>query len=259
MKTKSVFLSILFIASIQFVFAQRSYIHRAIEEKNERDHGDAGKSKLNGWLDNVNNVTLRPNYTFNQSVTYTISKYSRGKWAVDYDMVFYYNAKELISGFRSLEKKNHVITVMDVKPRINIGFNTDDKICFAMNINAFTSKKRQDEIANGDGDIIDEKIKPTGKTKVIMGYTCKEYIKKNDAGDMTHQFWIASTSDILGYGTLNFEAGVPKGKENQVILEVTHYFHNQPKENIVATSINRNENMVIKTSDYTQKAIGHIN
>lgn len=238
--------------------AQRSYVRHAIEEKNEKEHGEPGKAKLNGWLDNLNNVTIRPVYVFTQSVTYHTSQFRRGKWEEGSDVIYYYNAKEQLSAMKPLKEKNNTIIVMDIKPRVQIMFNTEKMKLFAMNANAFMSKKRQDEIDNGDGDVISADLKPTGKSKEILGYTCREYVKRNEAGDITLQYWVANAPDFLGLGTLNFSAGNIKNGINQVILESTHYFHNIARETMVAVKINKKENFAIKSADYSRDEIGHM-
>ena len=244
-------------------FGQSEYIQRAIErkyeEKNEREHGDSGRSKLNGWVDNVNNVKLRPAYAFTRSVTYTTTTYNkRGKVKDENILVMYANPVDKLSCMKSGDDRHNTYMVVDVVPRAEIIFDNDKMTMTMINANAFLSRKTQNSLDHpqaGNGDRADATgLKELGH-KNILGYPCTGYEQDNNDGEKTGEIWMAATKDFVGFGLMN---PTLSGRTGMLVLEVSTFRKGVLESAMVATSVNKNEHLVFRSADYKREQMGHM-
>jgi hypothetical protein len=100
------------------------------------------------------------------------------------------------------------------------------------------------------------KFVKTGRTKVILGYTCEEWISTDEKGNKT-EVWVAPklTLDISGaQQTFAGQMGksAPSGTYPQgAMLEMTNYEKNGEKTTFRVLEINLKQTTSIKTTDYT--------
>jgi hypothetical protein len=97
-------------------------------------------------------------------------------------------------------------------------------------------------------------LKATGKTKAILGYTCKQFQKLNDEGKVVDEYWVATLSDFNGINFLNPIVALSEG----VVLESISYRNGQMVSIFTATAINRIENFTIDTKKYTRNSMEHM-
>lgn len=238
-------------------FAQRSYvrsaIERNIEKKNEEKYGEPGKSKLNTWVDNVNDVAVREKYAFTQSIAYLHKKFRNGKETEANESFIYANPKESLVATK-MEDKRKSFMVLDLKSRVQMIFDNENMTFWAINQNAFMSKRMQEEANAGKAPNSLSNLKATGKTKTILGYTCKQFQKLNEEGKVTEEYWVASIADFKGINFLNPNAAL----NESVVLESISYRNGQIVSSFTATAINKSETFTLDTKKYTRNSMEHM-
>ena len=239
------------------IFAQRSYVHRAIERdierKNEEKYGEPGKSKFNTWADNVNDAPVRDKYAFTQSMTYQHKKYRNGKETETNESVIYANAKESLVAAKMDDKRKGMM-VLDMKSRVQMIFDNEKMTYMAINQNAFMSRRMQEEANAGKASNVMTNLKATGKTKTILGYTCKQFQKLNDEGKVVDEYWVATLADFKGINFLNPNAALNEG----VVLESISFRNGQMVSSFTATAINKSENFTIDPKKYNRNSMEHM-
>jgi hypothetical protein len=241
-------------------YGQSYYVRKAIErkyqEKYEREHGDSGRAKLNNWVDNVNDVKLRPAYSFTRSVTYQTTNYRHGKPQKERTLMMYANPKEKLTCMKSEGGRDEMFVVMDIVPRAQLMFNNEKMEVMVINSNAFLSKKTQNSIdhpeSRGDGKY--NRPKEIGH-KTILGYKCTGYETDNEAGEKLSEIWVAPGKDFEGFGLMNPALA---GQNGVLVLEQSSYRNGELMSSMVATAVNTDEHLTFKTSDYQVKQMPHM-
>lgn len=254
---KQLFILFMVVFFTRTSFAQRSYvrsaIERDIEKKNEEKYGEPGKTKLNNWLDNVNDVTVREKYVFTQSITYQHKKFRNGKETETNESIIYANAKESLVAAKMDDKRKNFM-VLDLKSHAQMIFDNEKMTFMAINQNAFMSKRMQDEANAGKAPNSLSNLKATGKTKTILGYTCKQFQKLNEEGKVTEEYWVATMADFKGINFLNPNAAL----NESVVLESISYRNGQIVSSFIATAINKSETFTVDTKKYTRNSMEHM-
>lgn len=189
----SILFSILLLGSVPS-YSQQRQVEKALEDKYMKEHGNAGMSKLQGFMDNMNNAVTRPAYSFPLSVTMRVTDYNKGVKKDATDMLYHINAAEqafAVDGGNSKGSNKDMFVVYDMKNNSMIMLDEKKKSYMAMNMNAFMSAEMQ---ANrGKHTENKTKCNKTGKTQSIKGYPCQEYVCIDpDKPDTKMEVWITN-------------------------------------------------------------------
>lgn len=234
--------------------AQRYQVRRAIEKnyekKNEEEHGESGKDKGNKWLDNLNDVKLKPEYKLTESLTYATVKYKRGKPQDNKadTVIIFSNAAQKLIATRSESKKGASYAVFDLGAFASLNFNTGTKELMAFNAKAMLSKKTQDNLAHSKSDA---RVKANGKTKTILGYNCKGYERTEEDGTKTDEMYVADIKEFKEAGIINGNLGLGLGN----VMESTHYKKGEIEQVMTAIDMKKKLDISLKPADYTRQGM----
>ncbi len=186
-------------------------------------------------------------------MTYQHKKYRNGKETETNESVIYANAKESLVATKMDDKRKGMM-VLDLKSHVQMIFDNEKMTYMAINQNAFMSRRMQEEANAGKAPNAMTNLKPTGKTKTILGYTCKQFQKLNDEGKLVDEYWVATLADFKGVNFLNPNAALNEG----VVLESISYRNGQMVSSFTATAINKSENFTIDPKKYNRNSMEHM-
>jgi hypothetical protein len=206
----------------------------SIEEPERDEHGSDNISSFS-------NASSNKTYSFNQSITYDISD-AKGKESTQ--MTFLTNANESYFGIEIISnEETKIIQISDSTESISLIETGEMKMQTgtSISIDKIMAKNNQQQIDD------DMDITKTGNTKDILGYTCYEYIVKNEEGTST--VWISNDSALE-----KVQIYQNTSKLKGLMLESS--FNNGKKviSTMVATNINTAANVSVDASEY--KAFG---
>lgn len=249
--------------------AQRGYVRDAVRDKEYREHGEDGESKLNGWLGNLTNVKVAKTYTFPMHLKIHTKSYGRnGKVKDEGDIDAYMNAATTTSAVKTYEEKRGelrptMFTIYDYKNNSSIIFDLQKNTFMALNLNAFMSKENQVKRETGNARV-NENIdcKKTGRTKMLLGYSCAEFICTDDRKGDRREMWIATklpytVSDALARTMRQRYTGNTQGM-NGAVMEQHDYRDDELVREMSITEINPKENLTFPTQDYKYSGIGEV-
>lgn len=174
----------------QLSFAQKGQTEKAIQEKQRAE----GMAKLQEMMAGMSNAETRPVYKFQISMTMRVTEYKNGAKKEATDMKYHVNGAEETFAFVGNENKSagkEMTVVYDSKNSTMVMLDEQKKTYMAMNINAFKGMEKQVGGTSGKaGNNI--KCNKTGKTKVIQGYLCEEYVCVDKEKDSRSEFWVTN-------------------------------------------------------------------
>jgi len=191
-------------------------------------------------------TTSTTTYKFNQSVTVQVNSGSAD--TVSFEFLFSKNNKDITC---MKINESSMKDTQGMKGEVYI-VSSKDKSTMFMNMMGMKIKKATDgnqmEQYNNAEQLDKTSITATGKTKTILGYSCTEYIAKNE--DITVQFW-ATNQDFPIKGVFVPILGMRNNnaKIKGFVLEM-NVTSAQNKQSIKVTSINKNANVTIHTNEY---------
>lgn len=170
-------------------FAQKGQTEKAMQEKQRAE----GMAKLQEMMAGMNNAETRPVYKFPISMTMRVTEYKNGVKKEATDMKYHVNGAEETFAFVGRENKSggkEMMVVYDSKNSTMVMLDEQKKTYMAMNINAFKGMEKQMGGTSNVGNNI--KCSKTGKTKVIQGYLCQEYVCVDKEKDSRSEFWVTN-------------------------------------------------------------------
>lgn len=239
----------------QLSFAQKGQAEKAAQEK----YAAEGMAKLQQMMAGMNNAETRPVYKFPISMTMRITEYKNGVKKEATDMKYHVNGAEGTFAFAGRENKNvgkEMMVVYDSKKSTMIMLDEQKKTYVAMNINAFLGMEKQ---MGGKGSKEENNIQCTksGKTKIIQGYLCEEYICIDKEKDSRSELWVTNkipvdiaqsfkSSPIAAY----FSKVDGMGGLSGMMMEGRFYEKGELKAVMEMLNITEKANMAITLSSY---------
>lgn len=248
--------------------AQRGYVRDAVRDKEYKEHGADGESKLNGWLGNLTDVKVARSYEFPMYMQMHTKSYKNGKVKDETDMNMYVNAAKSTFGVMMFkekkgEKKESVFSVYDYKNNNSILFDMKEKTYMAFNMNAFMSKENQAKRETGNAKVnTNVDCKKTGRTKTIHGYKCVEFVCTYENSGDKHEYWVTTSlpytmSQALANTMKQRYTGNTSGM-NGAILEEYDYRDGELVREMTVTELNPSANYKFATTDYKYNGIGEV-
>ncbi|MBS1588378.1 MAG: hypothetical protein JST52_02065 [Bacteroidetes bacterium] len=250
-------LFLLILAQISFsCYAQSGYVRDAMYDKYGRDHEKKGED----WVKNAMSGKVDPEYKFPLMVKMHNTSYKRGEVRDESDITYYVNNAANKFGMRaengSKKKKEDMLIIYDYIANSMIMLNETDMTGMAMNLNAFMSG---DAIAHRNQGKADKQetnndCKKTGKTKIILGYNCEQYVCVNKDDNTRSEMWVTTKlifdmSKTAGRGAMTGLLGYTRGVGG-MMMESEFYKNDDLEMKMEVTKVNPNENTVVKTTDY---------
>ncbi len=232
--------------------AQREYVERAVEDKYEKEHGKPGEDKLNAWMNGVMNVPLEAEYVFPTSMTMELTDYRKGQKKEPTQVQYFLNPSKNYFGTSSTDKKknNEMFLIYEIKQNYMVTLDTKKMTGMAMNLNAFMSGKaiaeRERKIEEGEVKDGKHDCKKTGKTKMIQGYSCDEYICTDTEKGQRSEMWMTnkipvdvSMANMRGPYAAYFRKNT---KMTGMLMEATFYKNDEIQSTMLVTEVNNNAN-----------------
>lgn len=227
-------------------------IQNKVKQKTEEKLTEKAEKNADEILDAMlgNNkektTTKATNYTFNQSITIELQADSNEKATLD----FLFNSKDTnvvcmtldsasMSGGDAME--GQVYTVM-----------TSKSTTMFMDMPGMKMKKKvsNDELGKFDNsDKVPGKddLKKTGNTKTILGYTCHEYLYRNDGG--TVRVWVTKDNFPIKNKFIPILGMKPQGPIKGFVMELSFQTKNG-NGHVKVTKIDLNKSLKIDASKY---------
>ena len=244
--------------------AQRGYVKRAMEDKYEKEHGDAGMAKYNEWMNGkVMNVKTEPEYKFTKSLTMQVTDYKNGKKRDATEVQYFINPAKTYFGTATTDKKkdNEMFMIYAMKENYMLMLDTKKMTGMAINMNAFMSGKAieaRDKRMSGDGDEKPTKsntnCNKTGKSKTIQGYSSDEYVCKDPDRDTRTEMWMTNKINV-NMAQANMRGPyaayfMGMGNMGGMIMEANFYKRDELQSTMLVTDVNENANRVEVMKNY---------
>lgn len=236
--------------------AQRSQAKQAVEKSMEEKHGEPGLEKLDAWMnEQLLNVNVEPTYSFPVVVTMHMTSYRDGEKKSETDLRYYFNTPQSLfatDGSQSGKKKNEgKFMIYDHKANAMIMLNTTDKTGMAMNLNAFKSREQIEQKKSGDG-AGSSNCSRTGKTQMIQGYKCEEYVCRDKEKNTRSEIWV--TRDLKS-GNMSGAKGLSPmwGSAQQaggMLMAGKFYRNDQLESAMEVTELNTKADYNVNTKEY---------
>lgn len=251
------------------VNAQRGYVREAIRDKQYKEHGADGESKLNNWLGKVADVQVARSYKFPMYMQmHSITYGKNGKVKDEMDIHMYANAPGSSFGMMTYTekksvKKEDMFHIYDYKNNASMIFNMKDQTYMAFNLNAFMSKENQAKRESGDVKVkADIDCKKTGRTKEIQGYKCAEFVCEQTERGEKHEYWVttqlpATLSESLARTRRQRFTGNTNGM-NGAILEQYDYRDGELVSEMKVTALDPKKDFVFNTEAYKYNGVGQV-
>ena len=154
--------------------------------------------------------------------------------------------------------KDAMLIIYDYKSNSMLMLNEAEKTGMAMNINAFMSGdaiKKREEGGEARGAVnTNTSCKKTGKTKIIRGYSCDEYVCTDSERNTRSEIWVTNklSFDLAksnSRGPLAGYFGSAKGLGG-MMMEGNFYKNEELEMKMETTDLNNSANMLVQTKDY---------
>lgn len=247
------------VVSLCNVYAQQRQVEKTLEDKYMKEHGNAGLSKLQDFMDNMNNAETKPEYKFPLAVTMHVTTYDKGVKKDETDMKYNINSADEafgISGSNMKGGNKNMFIVYDNKHNSMVMLDEKRKTYTAMNVNAFMSAemqaKRGKQYTNSN-----TKCTKTGKSKSIKGYACEEYVCiDEDRKDSKVEVWVTNK---IPMSLASAAKGQPWGAYyagmdgmSGMMLEGKIYKKEQLEGTMEVTEVDEKSNLTVTLSSYTK-------
>lgn len=236
-------------------WAQRGYVHDAMDQK----YGEPGREALNNWMyGNLMNVKVAPSYSFPQTMHLHITTYSNGKMQKENDMDMFFNAETKIYGIHSVNERRadeKMLVLFDKNQNAMIMLNEKEKTGMAMTLNAFMSKETQERMKNQQNQPqtnTSNNCKKTGRTKMIRGVNCEEYVCIDEERKTRMEAWI-NTSVKMDMGAAMQRSPMRLFQGPSVMgamMEMNSYKNDVLETTMEVTDYNNASSFSVSTSGY---------
>ena len=238
---------------------QSGYVRDAMYEK----YGQPGAEKGADWMKNMMSGKVEPEYKFPVMVQMHTTSYKNGTKKDEMDMTYYLNSATNQFAMKMVEEKKRkkneeMLIIYDYKSNSMIMLNETEKTGMAMNLNAFMSgeniKKREQGAGAASNDKGTTSCKKTGKSKMIRGYSCDEYICTDSERDTRSEVWVTNklSFDIAqpnSRGPLAAYLGGAKGLGG-MMMEGNFYKNDELEMKMETMDLNNAANKLVSTKDY---------
>lgn len=236
--------------------AQTQPVRDAMYDKYGKDNAAKGEA----WMKSMMSAKVEPEYRFPVMMKMRMTSYQKSGKKDENDITYYINTSTNRFAMRAQEQRrkkaaDEMLMIYDNNANAMIMLNEADKTGMAMNMNALMggaalAAKNQNKAGEQD----EAKCKKTGKTKVVQGYSCEEYVCVNEAEGKRNEIWISTKvpfdlSQSAGKGALASYFNTTKGLGG-MMMEGSFFKHDELEMKMEITEVNANENLVVKTSDY---------
>lgn len=234
-------------------------LEKKVEQKAERETDKAFDSTFNnskknkkkgkkekGGLFGMSGAIPESSYQFSHKYAMQINT---GKKPVE--LMYYLNNKDNYLGFEIPDEKHKTITIMDLEKEVMFMFmdNKGDKTQMAMNMNI-------GELTDAAIEETNYSVTPTGNTKNILGYTCKEYDVKGK--EIHGKVWVTQDAGV-SFAKTFYRTKQKKGMDqtwmsmvNGLPMEttITDTSKRKAKTTTMKCVSLKAENFIIDTSNY---------
>ncbi|MFN8309798.1 MAG: hypothetical protein U0T73_07535 [Chitinophagales bacterium] len=238
-----------------FCSAQRGEVHQAMDEK----YGEPGREALNNWMyGNLMNVKVEPSYAFPQTMHMHITTFENGKKKKETDMDVYVNGEKKWLGMRAENDRRpeeKTFTIFDNTQNAMIMLNEKEKTGMAMTLNAFMSKETQERMKNQQNQPqtnTSNNCKKTGRTKMIRGVNCEEYVCIDEERKTRMEAWI-NTSVKMDMGAAMQRSPMRLFQGPSVMgamMEMNSYKNDVLETTMEVTDYNNASSFSVSTSGY---------
>jgi hypothetical protein len=153
----------------------------------------------------LNNVKYDLQYNFTSSMVMDIETIDSLKNLdkVQYTTMFNPNDKNFALQFESVDKetgsKKKTLMIFDMKnsAMLILGEENGERSGMAMQLDPDSTESSNEEVEDSEvyqGEFVHPFYSPTGRTKSIAGFSCKEYAYKNEAGSVN--LWVTNDSKL---------------------------------------------------------------
>ncbi len=274
---KTSYLSLLLILFISFTGFAQSYNSNELNQLINESVDQASSEEIQKGLDALQNammngskVEVADQYSFQTSVDITLTTFNSKKNTNEMNMRMLFPSEGSYYGIELLEVKDskgempETFMVFDYASlkMVSLMNMSGQKMGFAM---ALKEDQIEEWMKSENEDEADKsEFTKTGKTKEILGYTCDQYTVSSEDGN--GEFWITNDADLQIGLALNAMSQNSKGKKGYdmpedypegAILEMTYADNKGEGMKWLATSIDKNSNRTIQTSDYSFMSFGN--
>lgn len=137
-------------------------------------------------------VDIKPEYTFNASMTYKMVNTNKKGKANEIVQKWYFSSSGLFGSEMEVSKGQKVRSVVDYKNKTTIMLMDEQKMAMGLSTDY---DRIASEVSKDSGY---KKPVKTGKTKTILGYNCNEWVSESD--DWTTSMWVSETMPIASQG-----------------------------------------------------------
>ncbi len=250
-------------------------IWNSIEENEKKDPSDTTTNqsdsfgKIMSHLSTGPPVNISEKYAFDTQVAYEIRSDNNEtkNEEVVMDMISWYKEGKNYTATKIKSTQNgqsvNVTTILDIENEAMIMVMEDQKMAQLISTKGTTDEMTQDDVDPDNNP----KLKKTGRTKKILGYTCHEYETHTNDSDGT--FWIAPNAKVYSAGL--FQGGIfgqdkpdidiPKDQQGMLMeLNATVTDSDGKKSNmrIIVKSIDK-KSITINMDDYQKMNFGGYN
>ncbi|MEO0896486.1 MAG: DUF4412 domain-containing protein [Bacteroidota bacterium] len=176
-------------------------VEDAVNEGEQSSSGDSTasskreKNTFSTQEDEIDETVLPSKWT--GTFTLVIEEYKKDKMRDDYPQLVRYHIDEYKIAFEQLGTPTPALVIVNRQTRRMTTKMTDEegkKTAFSMKMPNITLDLDEEEFTDEDGDF---DLRPTGRTKQIMGYNCREY-KYTNEDDITLT-WV---TDEMGFNIM---------------------------------------------------------
>ncbi len=257
MKTVLLVISMSFLMPASYAQPGRSQTQNAYERKYENENAD-NKAKGEAWLSGMMNGKTESQYSFPLFLNMHVTDYKNGEKKGENDMKYYINAAQNIFAMKVSDEKKRkrgdMFMIYDYKNNSMVMLNEEEKTGMAININSFMSADAQARRGQPTGTKGNSDCKKTGRTKMIHGYSCEEYVCTDEDRNRRSEIWITTKIHIDiaesgGKGPWASYFGSSKGLGG-MMMEGDFYKNGQLEAKIEVTDVNEHADLKVSMSDY---------
>lgn len=146
-------------------------------------------------------IPIEESYTFDNKILYKMEIHSDDKPSiVNYEMWFANKAEYMATRVENNESSDSrdmpssMLSILDEKNKAMIILMEEQKYAQILSMDQIKNVAVQENL-NDSVNTEFQAVKKTGRTKKILGYTCEEFMSKNDSN--TFSFWVTQELDLF--------------------------------------------------------------
>ena len=202
-------------------------------------------------------IDMEDEYAFDKSVKMKIESFdSKGKMDSSQDMEMLFSDDNAQIGMLMGSEDGNGKIIMDMETKQMISLADTEGMKIAMAIDLTSSLESTHEVTEEQMEMYDA-MKKTGRTKVILGYTCYEYVFDDE--DNSYEFWMAEEDMLDMYSAFAaLQSANPKkdgisasSYPDGMMMETTTISKKRGTKDVMrVTEINKNKSQTISTVGY---------